>query len=102
MVTRLDNVRPALNIIHIYGKIENRERGKPENVLQSWTKIQNELRAIEARQECVLLCGDWNRAVGSGQGGVLGNKQEVSYGGAANKGTYSHRRLPHAPQHQQG
>ena len=81
MVTRVDNVKPALNIVHIYGKIENREGGKPENVLKSWTKILNELRAIEARQECVLLCGDWNRAVGSGQDGVLGNKSKVSDGG---------------------
>ena len=81
MVTRVDNVKPALNIVHIYEKIENRDGGKPENVLKSWTKILNELRAIEARQECVILCGDWNRAVGSGQDGVLGNKSEVSYGG---------------------
>ena len=81
MVTRLDNVKPAINIVHVYGRIENREAGKPENVLKSWTKVLSELRAIEARQECVLLCGDWNRAVGSGKNGVIGNKCEVSYGG---------------------
>ena len=57
MVTRIDSVKPALNIVHIYGRIENREAGKPENVLSSWTKISKELRAIEARKECVLICG---------------------------------------------
>ena len=81
IVTRLDNVKPAVNIVHIYGRIESREAGKPENVLKSWTKVLSELRAIEARQECVLLCGDWNRAIGSGQNVVIGNKCEVSYGG---------------------
>ena len=65
----------------MYGKIENREAGKPENVLKSWTKILKELRAIEARQESVLICGDWNRSVGTGNNGVVGNKCEVSYGG---------------------
>ena len=81
MVTRLDHIKPALNIVHIYDRIEKREVGKPENVLGSWTKILNELRSIEARKEAVLICGDLNRAVGCGEGGVLGNKSEVSYGG---------------------
>ena len=58
-----------------------REAGKPENVLKNWTKILKELRAIEARQESVLLCGDWNRSVGTGNNGVVGNKCEVSYRG---------------------
>ena len=81
MVTRLDHVKPALNIVHIYGRIEAREAGKPQKILKSWTKILQELRAIETRQEAVLVCGDMNRAVGCGPGGVLGNKSEVSYGG---------------------
>ena len=81
MVTRFDHVKPALNVVHIYGRIEGREGGKPPNVMKSWTKILKELRKIESKQEAVLVCGDLNRAVGCGIGGVVGNKSEVSYGG---------------------
>ena len=28
-----------------------------------------------------MICGDWNRSVGTGNNGVVGNKCEVSYGG---------------------
>jgi hypothetical protein len=48
MVTRLDNVRPALNIVHIY---ENDNRAGPDNILEGWAEILKELNAIEARNE---------------------------------------------------
>ena len=36
MVVRLDYVKPALNIVHMYGQVENRVG--PENVLEGWTQ----------------------------------------------------------------
>ena len=80
LVTRLENVEPALNIVNIYGQIEGRAGGK-ENLLESWGRILKELSMIEARGEGVLILGDLNRAVGSGELGVPGNSPTVSYGG---------------------
>ena len=79
MVTRLDHVRPALNIIHVYGQTEG--RAGQQNVLEGWTEILKELGKIEARKELALVLGDFNRAVGSGKLGVDGNSDKISYGG---------------------
>ena len=40
-----------------------------------------DMKAIEARGENVLLLGDMNRAIGAGQWGVEGNKPNISCGG---------------------
>ena len=80
MVIRLEHVKPALNILHIYGRIESRT--SCDKVLEGWKQILNELSLIEARQEAVLIIGDLNRAVGDGEEGVRGNKSQVSFGGS--------------------
>ena len=80
LVTRLESVEPALNIVNIYGQIEGRAGGK-ENLLESWGRILKELSLIEARGEGVLILGDLNRGVGSDELGVPGNSPTVSYGG---------------------
>ena len=79
IVTRLENVEPALNIINFYGAIEERE--SKEDILESWTQIKKELNIIKERGEAVILIGDLNRAVGSGSSGVEGNKNKISFGG---------------------
>ena len=79
MVTRLDHVKPALNVIHIYG--QNEGRAGHQKVLEGWTEILKEIGSIEARKEMVLVLGDLNRAVGNDELGVLGNTAKVSYGG---------------------
>ena len=79
MIIRFDHVKPALNVIHIYGQIEA-EAG-PEMVLEGWNLIQQELIKIEARQEAVLMVGDMNRAIGNDEHGVRGNKRKISPGG---------------------
>ena len=79
MVVRLDHIKPALNIFHIYGQVE--KRAGPEKVLEGWTQILQELGRIEATQEAILIVGDLNRAIGDDDAGVEGNKKEVSYGG---------------------
>ena len=80
MVTRLESVEPALNIINIYGAIE--ERAANEDILESWMEIKKELNAIKQRGESVLVLGDLNRAVGNDSNGVAGNKKKISYGGS--------------------
>ena len=80
MLTRLENVEPALNIFNIYGQIEGRAGGV-DKILESWGRIKKELALIEARGEAVLILGDLNRAVGAGELGVAGNKPGISYGG---------------------
>ena len=80
LLTRLENVEPALNILNIYGQIEGRAGGV-DKILDSWGRIKKELALIEARGEAVLILGDLNRAVGADMLGVAGNKPDISYGG---------------------
>ena len=79
IITRLENVQPALNIFNIHGMIES--RSSQEIILESWGRIKKELAMIEARGEAVLMIGDLNRAVGGGELGVAGNKEKISFGG---------------------
>ena len=82
LVVRLDHVEPPLNVINIYGQQEGRDGqiGK-ERVLESWGKLKKELCLIEMRGEAVIICGDYNRAVGAGKMGIEGNKERISDGG---------------------
>ena len=79
MVLRLEHVKPALNIINVYGRLESRTG--VEKVSEGWAEILKELKQIESREEAILIIGDLNRAIGGGAEGVDGNKPEVSYGG---------------------
>ena len=71
LVTRIDKVRPAINIINVYGGQESRME-KPE-VLESWGRLKNELDEIKQRDESVIFLGDLNRAIGAGDQGVPEN-----------------------------
>ena len=79
MVTRLDHVKPLLNIVHIY--MQHEGRAWQEKLLEGWKEILAELNNIEARYEVALVVGDLNRAVGNGKLGVEGTTAKVSYGG---------------------
>ena len=83
LVTRLEHVEPVLNVINVYGQQEGRngQEGR-DKVLESWVRIKKELSFIEMRGEAALLIGDFNRAVGNDDLGVVGNKKNVSYGGS--------------------
>ena len=80
MIVRLEHVKPALNIVHIYGRIESRTGS--EKVLEGWKQILQELSRIQAKKEAILILGDLNRAVGDGLHGVNGNRKQVSFGGS--------------------
>ena len=79
LITRLDHVVPALNIVNIYGEQESRT-GK-DQILSSWLKLTKDLEEIEDRKEAVLIFGDLNRAIGSDEWGISGNHDRVLYGG---------------------
>ena len=79
LVTRLDNVKPALNIVNVYGGQESRMDN--QDILESWGGLKSELEEIKERDESVILLGDLNRAIGAGKQGVPDNHQKVSYGG---------------------
>ena len=83
IITRLDHVYPPINVVNIYGEQEkgDEERGKRARISESWRRLQDELEEIENRNENVVIIGDMNRAVGSGDWGVPGNKPNISYGG---------------------
>ena len=80
MIVRLEHVKPALNIVRVYGRIESRAGN--EKILEGWKQFLAELKRIQVKQEAILILGDLNRAVGDGEMGVEGNKDQVSYGGS--------------------
>jgi exonuclease III len=63
IITRLDHVVPPINIVNIYGQQESRA-GK-EQIFNSWVRLGDDLCAILARGEALLILGDMNIAVGS-------------------------------------
>ena len=83
IISRYDHVRPPINIVNINGDQErgDSEKGKKENILEGWNRLLEDIKAIEGRGESLLLIGDMNRAVGAGEGGIQGNKPQISYGG---------------------
>ena len=89
VITRIDNVVPALNIVNIYGQQESRTPN--DQIYESWVRLSNDLNEIDMRGEAVLIMGDLNRAVGGDDQGVLGNHDKVSYGGQLLRDTVKER-----------
>ena len=58
MVLRLEHVKPALNIINVYGRLESRTG--VEKVSEGWAEILKELKQIESREEAILIIGNLN------------------------------------------
>ena len=79
IITRIDKCLPALNIVNIYGEQEGRKgRGQ---VLESWTRLRNDLDRIKMKGEFCLIARDFNKKVGNDELGVRGNHPEVTFGG---------------------
>ena len=79
IITRLDHINPPLNIINVYGGIEDRMDN--QEILENWGRIKTEIDKIGDRNEFCLLIGDLNRAIGAGRLGIQGNRTKISYGG---------------------
>ena len=79
VITRLGHVQPALNIVNFYG--ENENRAGEAKIRETWERLSEDLEEIKRRGEAVILIGDMNRAVGAGELGIMGNKEQVSPGG---------------------
>ena len=92
LITRLDYMHPAFNIVNVYGGQESR-MGKQE-VLESWGRLKIDVNAIKARNENCLIIGDCNRAIGAGKLGIPGNHPRVSYGGSLVGSCWRNRSTP--------
>ena len=79
IITRLGHTTPAINIINIYGGIE--EIMDDVEVIENWGRLKKDLDAIQSRNESTVIIGDFNRAIGADQHGVDGNKPKISKGG---------------------
>ena len=68
-----------INICNIYGEQEGRN---PRNEIEErWSKICEQLKIIEDRNEEAIVIGDMNKLVGNGPLGVKNNNAKVTYGG---------------------
>ena len=83
MITRYDHIYPPLNIVNYYGEQEkgDEERGRKEKITESWKRLLEDVKEIEERKENILIIGDMNHALGTGEWGVKGNKHNISFGG---------------------
>ena len=79
VITRLEHVKPAINIVNVYGGIESRM--EKQEILENWGRLKQDLNEIKDRNESCLVIGDLNRAIGADKLGVKGNKTKISYGG---------------------
>ena len=79
IITRIDKTIPAVNIVNIYGTQES--RSTKDDIDKSWYNLMKDIKDIEGRKEAVIILGDMNRHVGSGEYGIQGNKNYISYGG---------------------
>ena len=79
IITRIDKTVPAVNIVNIYGSQESRSTN--DDIEKGWYRLMKDIKDIEARKEAVIIIGDMNRHVGSGEDGIKGNKIYISYGG---------------------
>ena len=76
MITRLGHTNPAINIINVYGGIE--ERMEDQEVIENWGRLKRDLEDIQSRNKSVVMLGDFDRAIGAGEQGVEGNKPNIS------------------------
>ena len=53
VITRLNHIRPALNIVNIYG--ENEKRAGAIKILESWLRLMKDLEEMKRRGEMILL-----------------------------------------------
>ena len=79
LIIRLDHVKPAINIVNVYGGQESRM--DDQEVLENWGRIKVELDKIKERNESCVILGDFNRAIGCDKLGIPGNHPRVSFGG---------------------
>ena len=79
IITRLDHVIPAVNIVNIYGQQESRT--DREQIMNSWGRLRDDMEDILKRGEALLVLGDMNVAIGADELGVAENNAKISFGG---------------------
>ena len=79
LITRHGQFMKPINICNIYGEQEGRN---PRNEIEErWSKICEQLKIIEDRNEEAIVIGDMNKLVGNEPLGVKNNNAKVTYGG---------------------
>ena len=76
LVTRHSQFLVPINIIIVYGEQETRY--KAEDIEKKWDEVMAEVKKVEAREEAVIVLGDFNKAVGDV---IPGNNEKISFGG---------------------
>ena len=79
LITRVDHVYPAINIVNVYKGQESRMTTK--EILENWLRLMKDVDDIMERGEGVVMIGDFNAAIGKGNLGVKENHERVSYRG---------------------
>ena len=72
LITRHSQFKKPVNVINVQGEQEG--RSKNHEVEERWSKICQNLKVIEDRNEEVILIGDMNKLI------VQGNNSKVSFG----------------------
>ena len=80
LVIRLGHVDPAVNVLNVYGGIENKMT--KQEVTENWVRLKKEISKIKERDEGLVFIGDMNCAIGNDSLGVKDNHPKVSYGGS--------------------
>ena len=76
LITRHCQFLKPINICNVYGEQES--RNKNYEIEERWSRICDQLKIIEDRNEEVILIGDMNKLIGNGPFGVKNNK--VTFG----------------------
>ena len=79
LITRHCQFLKPINIFNVYGEQES--RNKNYEIEERWSRICDQLKIIEDRNEEVILIGDMNKLIGNGPFGVKNNNPKVTFGG---------------------
>ena len=79
IIVKNESFSPPINIVSVYGEQES--RAPKMKVYEAWNRLTDELFKIIARQESIIMIGDFNKHIGNDELGVTGNHDKISFGG---------------------
>ena len=80
IVVRHEKYEPAINVMTIYGEQENRT--SKSTMLERWGRILEVIHGVLAKNESLVVLGDFNKHIGSDHLGVAGNHDKITFGGS--------------------
>ena len=79
ILVRNEKYKPAINVLSIYG--EQKNRTSRTVIMEKWGRILEIIYGVLSKGENLVVLGDLNKHVGSGELGVAGNHEKVTFGG---------------------